>query len=55
MFIWFTLVTCTDSLSLSEARIRTGNKKLHELDFNTPTQLYKDLTCLHELVGYWNP
>ena len=27
--------SCTDSLSLSEARIRTGNKKLHELDFNT--------------------
>ncbi len=47
--------SCTDSLSLPEARIRTGNKKLHELDFNTPTQLYKDLTCLHELVGYWNP
>lgn len=42
----------TDSLSMPEAIARTG-KFLHELDFDTPTQLYKDLTCLHSLLDYW--
>lgn len=45
----------TDSSSLPEARRRTGNKTLNELDFNVPTQLYKDLTCLHKILGYWSP
>ena len=46
---------CTDSLSIPEARIRTNNNTLNELDFNTPTQLYNDLTCLHDILGYWKP
>lgn len=44
----------SDSLSMPEARRRTG-KHLSELDFNTPTSLYDDLTSLHPLLDYWNP
>ena len=45
---------CSDSLSMPEARRRTG-RKLSEIDFNTPTELYADLTSLHQVLDYWNP
>ena len=44
--------TPTDSLSLPEAMRRTG-RKLNELDFDTPTQLYRDLTSLHPILDYF--
>ena len=43
-----------DSLSMPEARRRTG-RKLSEVDFDTPTQLYHDLKSLHPLLDYWKP
>lgn len=43
-----------DGLSMPEARRRHG-KKLQEIDFNTPNQLYKDLTCLHEMLDFFMP
>jgi len=46
---------CTDSLSLPEARLRAGNPRLNETDFTHPTELYKKLTSLHEILDYWNP
>lgn len=39
----------TDSLSMPEARKRTG-RKLSELDFDTPTQLYHDLPSVHPIL-----
>jgi hypothetical protein len=39
----------TDSLSMPEAMKRTG-RKLTELDFDTPTQLYHDLPSLHKML-----
>lgn len=39
----------TDSLSMPEAIRRTG-RKLSELDFDTPTELYYDLTSLHPIL-----
>ena len=44
--------TPTDSLSMPEAIRRTG-RKLSELDFDTPTQLYKDLPSLHHIIDYF--
>ncbi len=44
-----------DSLSLPEARKRTGRQDLHELDFDTPTQLANDLESLKEILGFWKP
>ena len=44
----------TDSLSRPEAIKRAG-KLLDEVDFDTPTEAYKKLTCLHELLDYWKP
>jgi hypothetical protein len=41
--------TPTDSLSMPEAMRRTG-RKLNELDFDTPTQLYHDLPSLHPIL-----
>jgi hypothetical protein len=35
--------------------IKKVGKMLHDDDFNTPTNLYEDLTCLHELLNYWSP
>lgn len=43
-----------DSLSMPEAIKRTG-RMLTELDFNEPTQLYKDCKSLHPLLDYWKP
>lgn len=43
-----------DSLSMPEARKRVG-RNLKETDFNVPTRLYKDLTCLHPLLEYFQP
>lgn len=43
-----------DSLSRPEANKRVG-RDLYETEFNTPTELYQDLTCLHELLNYWSP
>jgi hypothetical protein len=45
---------CNDSLSLPEARKRVGHKVM-EADFNYPTQLYKDLTSIHDLCDYFSP
>ena len=45
---------CSDSLSMPEARRRTG-RKLKEIDFNTPTELYADLKSLQPLLDYWEP
>lgn len=45
---------CDNSLSLPEARRRIG-KKVMEADFNYPTQLYKDLTSVHDLCDYFAP
>ena len=42
----------TDSLSRPEAIKRAG-RFLEETDFTYPTQAYKDLTSLHEVLGYW--
>ena len=44
--------TPTDSLSMPEAMKRTG-RKLSELDFDTPTQLYKDLSSLQHIIDYF--
>ena len=44
----------SDSLSLPEARQRAG-RKVMEADFKYPTQLYKDLTCVHDLCDYFAP
>ena len=44
----------SDSLSMPEARKRAG-RKLSETEFSTPTQLYKDLTCLHPLLDFFQP
>lgn len=44
----------SDSLSLPEARKRAG-KKVFEADFNYPTQLYKDLTSIHDLCDWFAP
>lgn len=44
--------TPTDSLSMPEAMKRTG-RNLSELDFDTPTQLYRDLPSLHHIVDYF--
>jgi len=43
-----------DGLSMPEARKRHG-KKLKEVDFNTPNELYKDLTSLHEMLDFFMP
>lgn len=45
---------CNDSLSMPEAVKRSG-RKLTELDFDTPTELYYDLESLHDLLDYWKP
>lgn len=45
--------TPTDSLSRPEAIKRAG-KFLEETDFTYPTQAYKDLTSLHEILDYWS-
>jgi len=45
---------CNDSLSLPEARQRAG-RKVMEADFKYPTQLYKDLTSIHDLCDYFAP
>ena len=37
-----------------EARRRHG-RKLDECDFNTPTELYNDLTSLHEMLEFFQP
>ncbi len=39
----------TDSLSMPEAMRRTG-RRLSELDFDTPTELFNDLTSLHPIL-----
>ena len=44
----------SDSLSLPEARQRAG-RKVMESDFKYPTQLQKDLTCVHDLCDYFAP
>lgn len=44
-----------DSLSIPEARRRTGNPDLKESEFSYPTQLYKDLSCLHKVCDYFSP
>ena len=44
----------SDSLSLPEARQRAG-RKVMEADFKYPTQLYKDLTSIHDLCDYFAP
>lgn len=44
--------TPTDSLSMPEAMKRTG-RKLNELDFDTPTQLYHDLPSLQPLLDFF--
>tara|TARA_A100001015_G_scaffold287970_1_gene358322 strand:- start:10163 stop:10921 length:759 start_codon:yes stop_codon:yes gene_type:complete len=41
--------TPSDSLSMPEARKRTG-KKLKETDFTYKTELYYDLKCLHPIL-----
>lgn len=46
--------SCSDSLSMPEARRRHG-RKLSECDFNTPTELYNDLTSLHEMLEFFQP
>lgn len=46
--------TMSDSLSMPEARRRTG-KKLRETDFDTPTELYDALPSLHPLLNYFQP
>ena len=46
--------SCNDSLSLPEARQRAGHKVM-EADFKYPTQLYKDLTSIHDLCDYFAP
>jgi hypothetical protein len=38
-----------DTISMPETAIRMG-KKLHEIDFDEPTQLYYDLKSLHPLL-----
>jgi hypothetical protein len=43
-----------NSLSLPEARQRAG-RKVMEADFKYPTQLYKDLTSVHDLCDYFAP
>ena len=43
-----------NSLSMPEARKRVG-RKIGETDFNVPTKLYNDLTCLHPLLDYFQP
>lgn len=40
----------TDSISMPEARKRVG-RRLTELDFDTPTQLYHDLPSLHPILN----
>lgn len=44
-----------DSLSMPEARKRTGNENLKESDFSHATQLYHDMTCLHDICEYFSP
>jgi len=44
----------SDSLSLPEARKRVG-KKVMESDFKHPTELYKDLTSVHDLCDFFSP
>jgi hypothetical protein len=44
--------TPADSLSMPEAMKRTG-RKLSELDFDTPTQLYYDLPSLHPILNHF--
>lgn len=44
--------TPTDSLSMPEAMRRTG-KRLNELDFDSPTELYHDLTSLHPILNHF--
>lgn len=46
--------TPTDSLSMPEARKRTG-RRLDETDFTVPTELYNNLTCLHPLLEFFQP
>ena len=43
-----------DSLSMPEAKIRTG-RKLTECDFSAPTEAYHKLTALHDLLDWWKP
>lgn len=44
----------TDSLSMPEAIKRTG-KYLYDKDFKYPTELYKNLTCLHPVLETFAP
>jgi hypothetical protein len=43
-----------DGLSMPEAQKRHG-RKLDEVDFNSKTQLYHDLTSLHEMLDFFQP
>jgi len=45
----------SDSLSLPEARKRTGDNTLIETSFTQPTELFNDLTCLHPILKHWSP
>jgi len=44
--------TPQDSISMPEAQKRAG-RKLNELDFDTPTQLYHDTPSLHPILDYF--
>lgn len=39
-----------EGLSIPEARVKTGNNLLHDMDFNQPTELYHSLECLHPIL-----
>ena len=41
-------------VSRPEASIAAG-RELDETDFNSPTVLFDELPCLHELLNYWKP
>tara|TARA_B110000503_G_scaffold125542_1_gene193204 strand:+ start:3158 stop:3850 length:693 start_codon:yes stop_codon:yes gene_type:complete len=43
------------SLSMPEARTRTGNSKLKESEFCYPTQFYHDMKCLQPVLDYFQP
>jgi len=36
-------------------KMRAAGRWIHEDEFNVPTQAYHDLTCLHDLLNYWQP
>lgn len=47
--------TCSDSMSLPQARERSGNPNLQESECNYPTEFYKHMTCLHPVCDYFAP